>query len=496
MGILNTLRRVVTPEEQDNQARLLRLLPDNSQTALDTRPGDDAPVLPSRLPDLPAMPDRSVALQSTTPEEWHPPMAAPAGDVQTTPIARSLPQIAPSGDVAFINLPAPFRSVAPQPVGEAPTMVQLNNKGRPLRAIGGDQMAANETLLNKQENYQAPRSTKDQILAFLTGGLPGGLAYAVDQKTRNQWATGRDIAQTEGTIQRDLGQSKERAQIENMGIVPVEISDGRGGTRIVMVPRGRQGATVEGDVRNVLSAQRISARGSKERKAQITAEYKAGMLRTPEQLQDAADELEIPGNLQPAFIRGEMKQNLDPRGNYILTNQQTGATTPVIAPNGQPQGSFARTQETGRNNRSAAQIAAANQRSANMIAAIRSNKTREFQAIASRMGDPDELNGSADALAQESVGDEQQANQIVVKTQADLDKQKALRASARQLKTRAGELRLKAQQADSARKGAGASTPSSSTSTEDPLIRDYADKHFNGDYKKALEYARKTGYSQ
>lgn len=63
------------------------------------------------------------------------------------------------------------------------------------------------------------------------------------------------------------------------------------------------------------------------RKKTIVAQYKAGMLNDPESLEQAARELNIPGELQPAFIRGEMRDALDVDGNLIQVNRRTGDVT-------------------------------------------------------------------------------------------------------------------------------------------------------------------------
>lgn len=101
-------------------------------------------------------------------------------------------------------------------VGAPPTMIQRNNKGRPVAIIGGDdRVAANQELIRAQEGYKAPRSTKDQILAFLTGGIPGGIAYATDQNTRNRWAVGEDISKEQGQIGQELALRKSQNDLLN-----------------------------------------------------------------------------------------------------------------------------------------------------------------------------------------------------------------------------------------------------------------------------------------
>jgi hypothetical protein len=64
-----------------------------------------------------------------------------------------------------------------------------------------------------------------------------------------------------------------------------------------------------------------------------------------------------------------------------------------------------------------------------------------------------------------------------------------LNKDAAELERSARALGLHANKARSAQKGA-------IQSNEDPQIRDYANKHFGGDYQKALIEARKTGYKK
>lgn len=97
-----------------------------------------------------------------------------------------------------------------------PTMIQKNNKGRPVAIVGGDDPISNNMeLIRAQEGYKAPRSTKDQILSFLEGGVPGGIAYATDQDTRNRWAVGGDIAREQGQIQRRVALDKSQNDLLN-----------------------------------------------------------------------------------------------------------------------------------------------------------------------------------------------------------------------------------------------------------------------------------------
>jgi hypothetical protein len=120
--------------------------------------------------------------------------------------------------------PEPQRDFTPQQrtladMPAPPAMIQHNNKGRPVAIIGGDDPIHNNLeLIRAQEGYKAPRSTKDQLLALLGGGVGGAIDYATNQKTRNRWAVGEDIANEEGQIGRDLGLRKSQNDLNRAGL--------------------------------------------------------------------------------------------------------------------------------------------------------------------------------------------------------------------------------------------------------------------------------------
>lgn len=140
------------------------------------------------------------------------------------PVRRvALPEPAPAGELpAFDSEPQRDftlrgRTLADMP--PPPTMIQRNNKGRPVAIIGGDDpIQKNLELIRAQEGYKAPRSTKDQILALLQGGVSGAIDYATNQKTRNRWAVGEDIANEEGQIARELGLRKSQNDLNRAGL--------------------------------------------------------------------------------------------------------------------------------------------------------------------------------------------------------------------------------------------------------------------------------------
>lgn len=215
---LNSLRRVATdsPASFDID-ELLR-----KQRWLDpTRAGGEGQGIATNAPPVtPA--SREGLVQNpvvTAPVGEHANIFKPAGP-QLPELRRISTDAGQDAPLASLPQPSLPRQVA-QPPGDAPTMIATNDKGRPLRAIGGaDPVTLDRELLRHQEQYQAPRSTKDQILSFLTGGIPGGVAYATDQDTRNKWANGQDVSNTEGRIKRNIAYDQEQAQTENMQAQP------------------------------------------------------------------------------------------------------------------------------------------------------------------------------------------------------------------------------------------------------------------------------------
>lgn len=477
----------VSQDQLDEEERQRTMRPDSFAGRLSQgwgtpqRPSQDLPVAASHIPDLPAMP------QQPAPQE---------GQIVEPTLTRPRtvePQMERSSlDATRTRFNNPIRLTD----SGRPELHPYDYGANPLDSAVAYEQAANTAQIHGHGFKNRLKSgllnalsapPQERAAAFVQGAVAPNLI--------RKKLTQADAMQNLG---QQLGVAREQAQVANMGMVPVQTVDGR----TLMIPRARVGdwenkqrSLGQGDERNRLSNERITARGTKEHKAQITAEYKAGMLRTPEQLRDAADELGIPGELQPAFIRGEMKQNLDQQGNYVLTNQQTGDTIPVTQPGApgrpsQPVGSFQQTQleyrkaadarrEAGLDRRSAAQIAGQDRRVSAVIQATNDRAREAALRKIEAMGDPNELYGSAASLMD-------QASHM-----PDNPARDRVMADAR-------KIFLKAQQTDAARKGVEGqpSTLASPAPAEDPVIRDYADKHFNGDYKKALEYARKTGYSQ
>lgn len=317
------------------------------------------------------------------------------------------------------------------------------------RLIGALKSARDAIRLNAR-----PGMTPGEVIGTALGG--GGVGAA----TRNPDLYGKEIEErkTLGDLSTALGVEKERAQVSNMGLVPVTLNDGR----MVMVPRAkaadlqdkqqtqslnRDKATEQAN-QNQAHRARWAAMGRKERKAQITAEYKAGMLTTPQQLQDAADELEIKGDLKPAFIRGEMRDALDTEGNIIEASRRTGNVT-TATQDGKPVQSFAVTQEGNRN-----------QRAKDFLNASLARQQTQIAATASTYGNAGEMESDIADWKQQAKDKRAEASRIEIKTQADLDRQRQLTKDASDLEKAGRDLKIHANKARNVQNASPQTAPS------------------------------------
>ena len=310
------------------------------------------------------------------------------------------------------------------------------------RLIGALKSARDAIRLNAR-----PGMSIGELAGTAIGGAGVGLA------TRNPDLYAKEVEQrkTLGDLSTALGVEKERATIANASMVPISVPDGRGGYIQTMVPQGKAAATLQASEKTRQGQQKIdetaeqnkahrdrwSALGRAERKRQITNEYKAGMLRTPQQLQDAADELEIPGELQPAFIRGEMRDALDAKGNLIEVNRRTGAVT-APTQDGQPVQSYEVTKEANRN-----------QRAKDFLAASMARQQTQIAATAATYGNADEMDQDIKDWKQQARDKRSEASKVQIKTQADLDRQRQLTKEASELDAAARNLTIHANKARS-----------------------------------------------
>ena len=300
-------------------------------------------------------------------------VAAPPAPSPPRMVATDAPPVMPDEGRARAEMEAPATMAQ---LGAPPTMIRHNNKGRPVAAIGGDTIDRNRQLIEAQEGYQAPRSTKDQIMAFVTGGIPGGLAYATDQNTRNQAAVGGDIEREQGQIDRELGLQGKQASIEAAKYRPV-YQQGMLDARQDVVAQG-QDRIKQGDRRLDQGDTRLDQGATKLDR-------------------DAPVEIDIDGE----------KFKVPPR---IAARLKT-------------------TTSEGGKNRTA--------RAANtdkLIAAIASRQDKQIAATIAELGDPQEMYAAASDLWEQAQQAEQQANAIEVKTEADVAQKKQLMEQAAKLR--------------------------------------------------------------
>lgn len=394
MGILNTLRRVAMPDEQQfNIDELLKkqhqLPQENSSTGFLSPP---AP-LRSIVEPLPEVPQRDLS------------------NVPTDRVELQLPQ--PST----------------KDLGAPPVMITHNNKGRPVAAIGGDDPIANNMqLIREQEGYKAPRSTKDQILAFVQGGLPGGIDYATNQNTRNRWATGEDIQSEEGQIARDLGVQSKQASI----------------TATKQRPIFQASVQDEREINNALSQYNKLEEYDPDNPAY------SGLK----------DYFESRGLKVPKKLKGSNVVANWSNGQLVLTDKTSGATigatrdgaqvadagrtpnTAGLTPN--QQASVDTRVSEGQKNREA--------RKANVdaiIKAVAGRQDKQIAATIAQMGDPQEMYGAASDLWGQAQEKESQANSMGIKTEADVATKKQLLEDAQKLKETTVKIQQEARKAAS-----------------------------------------------
>lgn len=381
------------------------------------------------------------------------------------------------------NYPIPPQPSALSSVGEPPPSMEWNpivkdQYGKP--SVSPTARGNRSDILEKQFEAQqawepqphgnrligALKSARDAVrlnarpgmsLGELAGTAIGGASVGAATRNPDLYAKEVEERKTLGDLFTALGVEKERATIANASMVPISVPDGRGGYIQTMVPQGKAATTLQANEKTRQGQQKIdetaeqnkahrdrwAAMGRKERKAQITNEYKAGMLRTPQQLQDAADELEIPGELQPAFIRGEMRDALDAKGNLIEVNRRTGSvTTPTQ--DGQPIQSYEATKEAGRA-----------QRAKDFLAASMSRQQTQIAAEAGKIGSEKDLLDLSSDYDRQAKDKQAEASRVPIKTQADLDRQRQLNKDAADLRQAARNAKLQAIRA----RGAQVSTP-------------------------------------
>lgn len=255
-----------------------------------------------------------------------------------------IPTIAPSFKAAFNRKPP-----VEQPTFEGKPILadQVNGElfgARPRRTQPRDFVADDAQYLRDLEGQ--PRNWKDKTVDVLDA-----ISVGLGNKPRTTMTKReREIAQTQQRVARDMALEKH----EQGDLVPVTLQNGE----VVNVPKKSAAALASRQQEIGLRGDTLEARkkrwdslSSNERRKQIVAEYKAGLLNNdPRALDQAARELNIPGTLLPAFIQGQMRDAIDDDGNLIEMNRQTGAT--VVGPK-----SYETVKEAGRESRADAGIA-------------------------------------------------------------------------------------------------------------------------------------------
>lgn len=369
-----------------------------------------------------------------------PPNAAPPSVRTVAP----LPAPSSTDPTATPIDPLDVRSTAPAiPVLSSmkapPPMIERNNKGRPVSIVGGDDPVANNmALIRSQEAYKAPRSTKDQILSLLTGGIPGAIDYATNQNTRNRWATGQDIADEEGQIQRELGVQGKQASIDAAKWRPVYQQQ---------QAAARAGAQDEKEINDALSQYNRLETYDPDDPAQAGLKnyFESHGIKLP-----AKDKYHRPiatwanGQLLLTDASGTHnatvdRQNVSDKGR---TPNEAGLT-----PNQQAE-ITARTSE-GQKNREAAMA-----RTKVIADAVANRQQKQIDLEIAKMGDPQEMYATASDLWQQGVDKENQAKSMAVRTTADAETKKQLLADAAKLKETTVKIQQEAGKARSAGRGA------------------------------------------
>jgi hypothetical protein len=297
-------------------------------------------------------------------------------------------------------------------------------------------------------------------------------------------------------LQVDLGVAKEQAQTQAMQTVPVQLPNGQ----IVNVARNQAGSIslrgiAEGRQQSTAEAhkKRWEQLGRTERVQSIVREYRAGMLNDPDSLNAAADELGIPGEMKPAFIRGEMRDAIDEKGNLIQVNRQTGD---VLMPRreGLPVQTYGVTQEAGRNDRFAQGQDRTDARQVRAIAAGNERQANQQTFEGRKLGDPQGMYDKAagywdQAQAKRKAADAIQAQPGYQLSTADAQRKAQLTREAEQLENQTRTLQ---QQGDRARNAQSRGTAAAAPSMTEQQIRDAA-RASGLDPDKAVQRAKQRG---
>lgn len=334
--------------------------------------------------------------------------------------------------------------VPPEELGTPPTLFKRNNKGRPVGIDVGptDPIEQNIELIREQENYKAPRSTKDQILSLFTGGVPGAIDYATNQNTRNRWAVGEDVAREEGQIDRELGLQGKQASIAAAKQRPVFQQQNQD---------LKQDAQDEREINNALSQwNKIEYYDPDDPDYASLREYfRAHKVDPPKKLKGSNQVLvwrngktelidKSTAEARPTTLNGQASPadvSRTPNAQGLIPNQQVRVTE-------------------GEKNR-AARAAITDK----LIKAIAGRQDKQIAATIAQLGDPQEMYGAASDLWSQAQEAESQANSMEIKTEADVATKKQLLENAAKLKETTVKIQQEARKAARGQRATSGSKP-------------------------------------
>lgn len=430
---------------------------------------------------------------------------ASLGNVAPQPSAPSQPGLPLARPSTASPYTPPAAMQPPTPTVKQPTSIDMSGAGSPPARINAQTGEPHretfdgdpESAAYYRDALQRWKPTHHHSMGQVAKEFAIGAANAVNT-TGNPWSAigGGGAGVVSGVVQPNVinrayklnraNADVERVAGERRNQAQTDAISGQQDAREAAINAGqerlRQGQQRinETAIQNQSHRERWSRMNQHEATGDVIKKWNAGMLTDPRDRQAAAEVLGMQGELKEKFVRGEIRDGLDEDGSFIEMNRRTNTTTPVAGADGQPQESFQGTREENANTRAANRETGVNNRAAQ-------RGTRGGRPVSPA------LTRRAAAL----VGQIDQARAAMSsgKTQADKDNAKAYGIKA------ASELKALNAGYDAgvgpdgwpmySQQSAAAPSP-----TEDPMIRKYADQHFKGDYKRALEAARATGYSQ
>lgn len=329
-----------------------------------------------------------------------------------------------------------------------------------------------------------------------SGIIQGAAAMGGNQPQYPVDISGKDVRMREsmGRLQRELGVQKEQAQIEAEKSVPYY--------RQAMLNQGQQ-RIGQGDQRIAQGNDRIAQQKLSTNKRTLASIYNG----LPEFRNDdpknsstimAMDQLGLP---HPDKVRGSLRQliegtDADGNATFSVLDKSTGVATEVTGDN-------LPTKTEGQLNRESGE-----RRSANQVAAQDRRTMAENSRYYAGLGqkEANELRDRHDKISK-VAGEYASYRQLASDPSTPKANRAGLQAAAdgrrRQLENSGlydfdsnGNATPKSIPPPTTQTAPGSSKPGKIQPGEDPQIRDYANKHFNGSYQKALEYARKTGYNK